>query len=248
MSPLRWTCKSTRQLAKALQGHWKEEQLFALEQARLSYQHYQEQILQCDERIAKQMTALESRLPGAAEQEKTYDLKTTGPKAPVLELRSELRRIVGVDLLQIPGVGPLTAQIVLSEVGTDMSHWPTEKHFASWLGLCPDHRISGGRILARSTRPVVNRARNALRIAVYSLERSKTGIGAKYRRLKGKLGAPKAIIAMAHHLARLIYRMIKFGQDYVEKGMEAYNAKYKQQRIHWLKKQAQELGMQVVAA
>lgn len=241
--------RATRQeLAKALHGHWKEEQLFALEQARLSYQHYQEQIFQCDERIEKQMKALESRLPGATEQEKTYVLKTTGSKTPVLGLSSELRRIVGVDLLKIPGVGPLTAQIVLSEIGTDMSHWPTEKHFASWLGLCPDHRISGGRILARSTRPVVNRARNALRIAVYSLERSKTGIGAKYRRLKSKLGAPKANVAMAHHLARMIYRMIKFGQDYVEKGMDAYNTKYKEQRIHWLKKQARELGMQVVAA
>jgi len=240
--------RATRQeLAKALQGHWKEEQLFALEQARLSYQHYQEQILQCDERIEKQMKVLESRLPGATEQQKTYEIKSTA-KTPVLELRSELHRIIGVDLLKIPGVGPLTAQIVLSEIGTDMSHWPTEKHFASWLGLCPDHRISGGRILARSTRPVVNRARNALRIAVYSLERSKTGIGAKYRRLKSKLGAPKAIVAMAHHLARLIYRMIKFGQDYVEKGMDAYNTKYKEQRIHWLRKQARELGIQLMAA
>jgi len=163
------------------------------------------------------MKALESRLPGAAEQEMTYVLKTTGSKTPVLELSSELRRIVGVDLLKIPGVGPLTAQIVLSEIGTDMSHWPTEKHFASWLGLCPDHRISGGRILARSTRPVVNRARNALRIAVYSLERSKTGIGAKYRRLKSKLGAPKAIVAMAHHPARMIYRMINSGRIRLKK-------------------------------
>lgn len=239
---------SRQELAQALQGHWKEEQLFALEQARLSYEHYQEQIAQCDQRIEKQMRALQSRLPGAAREKKTYALKDQEPKAPAFDLSSELRRIVGVDLLRIPGIGPLTAQVVLSEIGTDMSPWPTEKHFASWLGLCPDHRISGGRVLGRSTRPVVNRARNALRIAVYSLERSKTGIGAKYRRLKSKLGAPKAIVAMAHHLAKLIYRMIKYGQDYVEKGMEAYNAKYKEQRIHWLKKQARELGMQVIEA
>jgi len=138
--------------------------------------------------------------------------------------------------------------VVLSEVGTNMSPWPTEKHFASWLGLCPDHRISGGRILGRSTRRVANRARDALRLAAYALERSKSGLGAKYRRLKAKLGAPKAIVAMAHHLARLIYRMIKYGQDFVDKGIEAYEAKYRQTRIQWLKKQGKQLGLTFVEA
>lgn len=242
---------SHEQIALALEGHWKDEQLFALEQVRLSYAHYEEQIAQCDEQIQKQILSLQSRLPGPGKTEaqgKTYVLKPEAGQAPAFNLGQELQRIVGVDLTQIPSIGPLTAQVVLSEVGTDMSPWATEKHFSSWLGLCPDHRISGGRILGRSTRPVVNRARNALRIAAYTLERSKTGLGAKYRRLKRKLGAPKAIVAMAHHLARLIYRMIKFGQEYVEKGMEAYEAKYKEQRIQWLKKQAKELNMQLVAA
>ena len=158
----------------------------------------------------------------------------------------ELKRIVGVDLTQIDGIGAVTAQVVLSEIGTDMNRWPSEKHFASWLGLCPDHRISGGKILGRSTRPVVSRARNALRLAAYGLERSQSAIGAKYRRLKRKLGAPKAIVAMAHHLARLIYRMIKYGHDYVDKGMAAYEAKYRGHRLNWLKKQAQELNVQIL--
>jgi len=240
---------SLSDLARALTGHWKDEQLFILEQARLNYAHYQEQIAQCDLKIQEQLRSIQSRLPGApGPEQKTYVLQQDDSRPTPFNLSAELRRIVGVDLTTIPGVGPLTAQVVLSEVGTDMSAWATEKHFASWLGLCPDHRISGGRILGRSTRPVVSRARDALRIAAYTLERSKSGLGAKYRRLKHKLGAPKGVVAMAHHLARLIYRMIKYGQDYVEKGIEAYEAKYKEQRLQWLKKQAKELKMQLVAA
>ena len=168
-----------------------------------------------------------------------------GRKSKSFDLGVELKRVLGVDLTQIDGVGPVAAQVILSEVGTDMSRWRTEKHFASWLGLCPDHRISGGKILGRATRPVVSRARNALRLCAYTLTHSKSWLGAKYRRLKHKLGAPKAIVAMAHHLARLIYRMIKNGQDYVDKGMEVYEAKYRENRIKWLKKQAKELNLEL---
>ena len=245
-------------LVRALEGHFKTEQLFVLEQARLSYAHFQEQILQCEERIQQQMRAIESRLPEGAQPVAPEAAGVNPPAqrgAPRTQattgsfnLPNELRRIVGVDLTAIDGIGALTAQVVLSEVGTNMNPWPTEKHFASWLGLCPDHRISGGKVLARSTRPVVNRARHALRMAAYTLEHSHSALGAKYRRLKRKLGAPKAIVAMAHHLARLIYRMIKFGQEYSDKGMEAYEAKYREQRLRWLEKQAQELNLQLVAA
>jgi len=249
---------TTSQLAQALTGHWKDEQLFALEQARLSYAHYQEQILQCEERIQQQLRAVQSRLPEqpalsdpAAQQVPGPTGRKTPPAPPVgqtFNLQAELRRIVGVDLTAIDGIGSLTAQVILSEVGPDMQPWPTEKHFASWLGLCPDHRISGGKVLARSTRPVVNRARNALRMSAYTLEHSQSALGAKYRRLKRRLGAPKAIVAMAHHLARLIYRMIKYGQDYIDKGLAAYEAKYREQRLQWLEKQAKELNLKVVAA
>jgi len=249
---------TTSQLAQALTGHWKDEQLFALEQARLSYAHYQEQILQCEERIQQQLRAVQSRLPAqpslsdpAAQRVPGPTNRKTPPAPPAgqtFNLQAELRRIVGVDLTAIDGIGSLTAQVILSEVGTDMQPWPTEKHFASWLGLCPDHRISGGKVLARSTRPVVNRARNALRMSAYTLEHSQSALGAKYRRLKRRLGAPKAIVAMAHHLARLIYRMIKYGQDYIDKGLAAYEAKYREQRVQWLEKQAKELNLKVVAA
>ena len=116
------------------------------------------------------------------------------------------------------------AQTIISEVGVDMSRWKTEKHFASWLGLCPDNRISGDKVLKRSTRHVVNRASTALRLAASALLRSQSALGAKFRRLRSKLGAPKAITAMAHMLARLVYRMLKFGHDYVDRGVEFYEA------------------------
>ena len=248
-------------LARALEGHWKDEELFRLEQARLSYTHFQEQIQQCQERIQQQMRAIEGRcpvpnsvgpLPASAEaqvMDQGAEERAGGSKVSRSErfdLGAQLKRILGVDLTTIDGIGPVAAQVILSEVGSDMSRWPTEKHFSSWLGLCPDHRISGGKILGRSTRPVVSRARNALRLCAYTLTHSKSWLGAKYRRLKAKLGAPKAIVAMAHHLARLIYRMIKNGEEYVDKGMAAYEAKYRAQRIQWLRKQAEELHLELV--
>jgi len=226
-----------------------------LEQARLSYTHFQEQIQQCQQCIEQQIQAIQSRLPKVGAKPPSSQVscqnepavsQPANTKLPSFDLGAQLKRVLGVDLTQIDGVGPVAAQVILSEVGTDMSRWRSEKHFSSWLGLCPDHRISGGKILGRSTRPVVCRARNALRLCAYTLAHSKSWLGAKYRRLKSKLGAPKAIVAMAHHLARLIYRMIKNGEDYVDKGMEVYEAKYRAQRIKWLQKQAKEMNMELV--
>jgi transposase len=244
------------ELAAALQGHWKAEQLFILEQARLSFAHYINQMEECERRTQDHMRTLKSRLPqmtdhgavACAEVAKPASELPSDMKIFGFNLSAQLRRITGVDLTTIDGIGPITAQIVLSEIGTDMSPWPTEKHFASWLGLCPDHRISGGRVLGRATRPVVSRARNALRIAAYGLQHSKSALGAKYRRLKARLGAPKAIIALAHQLARLIYLMIKHGQEYVDKGVKAYEERFREQQVRWLEKKAQELNMKVVAA
>jgi transposase len=242
-------------LERALEGHWKQEELFVLEQARLSYTHFQEQIQQCQQCIEQQIQAIQSRLPKVGAKPPSSQVscqnepavsQPANTKLPSFDLGAQLKRVLGVDLTQIDGVGPVAAQVILSEVGTDMSRWRSEKHFSSWLGLCPDHRISGGKILGRSTRPVVCRARNALRLCAYTLAHSKSWLGAKYRRLKSKLGAPKAIVAMAHHLARLIYRMIKNGEDYVDKGMEVYEAKYRAQRIKWLQKQAKEMNMELV--
>ncbi len=223
-------------LERSLEGHWKEEELFRLEQARLSYAHFQEQLQQCQQRIEQQMQTIQGRVPLEGQGRAPRTMPTADKAAEPVPGQGDGRKSKSFDV---------AAQVILSEVGTDMSRWRTEKHFASWLGLCPDHRISGGKILGRATRPVVSRARNALRLCAYTLTHSKSWLGAKYRRLKHKLGAPKAIVAMAHHLARLIYRMIKNGQDYVDKGMEVYEAKYRENRIKWLKKQAKELNLEL---
>jgi len=159
-----------------------------------------------------------------------------------------MRRITGVDLTRIDGIDVMVAQTILSEVGFDMTRWKTEAHFASWLGLCPDNQISGDKVLARGTRRVVSRVATALRMAAITLMRSRTYLGAQYRRLRTKLGAPKAITAMAHRLARLVYRMLKYGQSYLDKGSEYYEQRYRNQQLHMLRKQAAKLGLQITAA
>jgi len=151
-------------------------------------------------------------------------------------------------LTRIDGIEVMVAQTVLSEVGLDMNRWKTEAHFSSWLGLCPDNRISGDRVLRRGTRRVINRAATALRMAATTLLRSPSYLGAQYRRLRTRLGAPKAITAMAHRLARLVYRMLKYGQQYVDKGMDHYDQKYRDQQIQSLKKKAAKLGLQLMPA
>jgi hypothetical protein len=142
----------------------------------------------------------------------------------------------------------MTAQTIISEVGLDMERWKTEAHFASWLGLCPHNAVSGGKVLRRGTRKVVSRAATAFRIAAFTLRRSDSYLGAQYRRFRGKLGAPKAITAMAHKLAVPFYRMLRFGQEYVDRGQQFYEEKYRQQQISLLNRKAAQLGFSVIPA
>jgi transposase len=166
--------------------------------------------------------------------------------APPFDMRSELYRITGIDGAQINGLDVLTAQTVMAEAGADLSAFPTEKQFTSWLGLCPTNEQSGGKILKRRTRKVVNRASGAFRNAATTLLRSPSYLGAQYRRLRTRLGAPKAITAMARKLACLFYRLIQHGQPYVDKGTEYYEARYRDQPIRSLAARAQKLGFQLV--
>jgi len=152
-----------------------------------------------------------------------------------------------VDLTRIDGVDVIVAQTLVSEVGLDMSRWKTEAHFASWLGLCPDNRISGDKVLARGTRHVLNRAANALRLGASTLLRSQTYLGAQYRRLRSKLGAPKAITAMAHRSPTRLSNAQAWSH-YVDKGAEYYEQRNRQQQIDFLKKKAAQLGLQVTPA
>jgi hypothetical protein len=217
-----------------------------LQQERNLYLIYQEQIAECDAALAVHLQSLDNKSEPGSQPPTTRAGKRAGSNAPTaFDLRGELYRTSGTDLTQIEGINIMNAQTIISEVGIDMSRFPSEAHFASFLGLCPDNQITGGKVLRRGTRHVENRASTALRMAASSLSRSKTYLGAKFRRLRARLGAPKAITAMAHMLARLVYRMLKYGEQYVDKGMNYYEEKYRDHEIRSIQKKAKELGLDV---
>ena len=167
--------------------------------------------------------------------------------APRFDVQGQLYRMTGVDLTRIDGVDGFTALKVTSEVGTDMTKWPSAKHFASWLGLSPNNRITGGRVISSKTKPSANRAAAALRLAANALHRSDSALGAFLRRKKAHLGAPpKAITATAHKLACIIYAMLRHGQQYVDAGAEYYERQYQQRALRAAKRRAAQLGYQLV--
>jgi transposase len=237
---------SREDIARSLEGNWRKELLFILQQELNLYQVYQEQIAECDTALAAHLQTLEDKVEPGSQPPAAKAGKKAGSNAPTsFDLRGELYRISGTDLTQIDGINIMNAQTIIAEVGVDMSRFPSEAHFASFLGLCPDNQITGGKVLHRGTRHVENRAATALRMAATSLWRSKTYLGAKFRRLRARLGAPKAITAMAHMLARLVYRMLRYGEQYLDKGMKYYEEKYREHEIRSIQKKAKDLGLVV---
>jgi transposase len=237
---------SQEEIAKSLEGNWRPELLFVLQQEVDMYDLYQRRVAECDQQLQKHLATFATTLSVQAPPKgKAKTKKATAKNAPRFDLSSELQRITGVDLTRIDGIDVMVSQTILSEVGLDMSRWKTEAHFSSWLGLCPDNRISGDKVLGRGTRRVVNRAATALRQAANTLLRSRSYLGAQFRRLRTKLGAPKAITAMAHRLAQLVYRMLKYGQAYVDKGTEYYEHRFREQQIQLLTRKAAKFGLQI---
>jgi len=251
--------RATRDMiAKSLEGTWQTDLLFVLQQEVAMYDAYQQRIAECDHALEQHLKGFADKVTDApldGEPSATTGARLrSGPKrrrkagshAPQFDLGRELHRISGVDLTRIDGIDVGVAQAVISEVGLDMTRWKTEAHFASWLGLCPDNRITGGKVIRKGTRHVVNRAATALRLAATTLLRSQSYLGGQYRRLRARLGAPKAITAMAHKLARLVYRMLKWGHEYVDKGLQYYENRHREQQVQLLKKRAAKLGLQIV--
>ncbi len=189
------------EIAKALQGTWRAEHLFALRQAVELYQFYHQQVALCDQQIKAHLETFADKSAGQPLPPKAHRHKKTNE--PRFDARTPLYRMAGVDLTTIEGIEENTALILLSEIGTDMHRWPSVKHFCSWLGLCPQHQISGGKVLSRRVRPGAHRVTVALRLAARSLHHSQSALGAFFRRMKARLGTPKAITATAHKLARL---------------------------------------------
>jgi transposase len=239
--------QATREeIARSLEGNWRKELLFILQQERNLYQIYQQQIAECDTALAAHLQTLDDKAEPGSKPPAAKAGKKAGSNAPTsFDLRGELYRISGADLTQIDGINIMNAQTIIAEVGVDMSRFPSEGQFASFLGLCPDNQITGGKVFRRGTRHVENRAATALRMAATSLWRSKSYLGAKFRRLRARLGAPKAITAMAHMLARLVYRMLRYGEQYVDKGMKYYEEKYREHEIRSIQKKAKDLGLAV---
>lgn len=240
---------SQTDIAAALTGDYRAEQLFILQQELQLYDIYQQQIKACDVEIEQLLNNFTDQVntdtnpPPKSKQRRT---KKPGSNTPEFDLHTHLYRISGVDFTQIPGLGTLNVLIILSEVGLDPSRFPSVKHFTSWLGLCPGSRITGGKVKSSKTRPVVNRAANAFRMAAQALSRSQSALGAFYRRMKTRLGAPKAITATAHKLARIFYHLWSRQQSYVDPGVEFYEQQYKERTLKQLQRKAHALGFDLV--
>ncbi len=239
------------EIVASLTGNWRAELLFALQQELEHYDFCQMQMRSCDQALQQQLKTIPTRPEQTTTNPRQPSERATKHKqvrgnAPRFGLAEELTRISGVDLTRVDGLNTLTIQTVISEVGLDMTRWKTENHFASWLGLCPHNDISGGKVLRRGTRHVVNRAATAFRMAALTLRNSDSYLGAQFRRFRAKLGAPKAITAMAHKLAVLFYRMLRFGQEYVDQGAILYQEKFRAQQLRLLEKKAAQLGLAVV--
>lgn len=248
-------CHNPEEVIEAsLVGNYRKEHLFSLKQALELYDYYTQKIAECDHQIEEHAKKLET----GCDTEKLNLLKNKSlanklkkPKKAKkheypFDLTSELIRITGVDLTKIPSIGASTALTIISEIGVDMSRWRSAKSFASWLGLCPGNKVSGGKKLSGKTKPCANRVAIALRNAANTLYRSACAFGAFLRRMKARLGSPKAITALAHKLAKLIYIMLKYGHEYVEKGVEFYEEMYQKRREASLKKKAKEMGYDLV--
>jgi transposase len=241
---------SEETIVQALTGDYRPEHLFTLKQSLASYRHYQKLMSACDREIEQQLKRFETRV-----DEKTKPLappkvrrKKLFSNEPNFDLRAHLYRIFGVDLTTVPGISALTAHAILSEIGPDLSKFQSASAFASWLGVCPHNDISGGKILSTKTRHVNNRATLAFRMAANALFRSQSPLGDFFRRMRAKLGAPKAITAAAHKLARIVFHLLSTRQAYDETILGKNERQYRARAEARLRAQAKALGYKVVAA
>lgn len=243
-------CKrSVAEIARALEGSYKAEHLFALRQALEAYDFYGRQMSECDqemERLYRQISPPPDAPNPPANPPPAPRHQRPRKNQAHFDLGTTLYQLTGVDLTAIPGIDALSAQTILGEVGLDMSHWPSVKHFASWLGLAPRHEKSGGKILRNRTLKNANRAATTLRLAAQALSRSNTALGAFYRRLKAKHGPAKANVATAHKLARIFFAMLKERKPYVELGVDYHTQQQQAHLLRYLSRKAKSLGMTLV--
>lgn len=249
---------SREEVARSLEGNWRADVLFELQQAVDSYRFAHRQMQECDVKLEAYLAVLPTRVIQVDEQpdlqlavggETKKPKKTKKPKgnAPALDLTAELKRILGVDLTSIDGIDVMTAQTICSELGADLSAFPTERHFASWLGLTPSKDISGGKVIGRSRRKVQNRVSMALRMSASTLLNSKSYLGGRYRHLRKHLPTHAAAVkAMAHYLALLVYRLMTKGQAWIDRGAAKFEQKRTERELSSLKSKALTQGFKLV--
>jgi transposase len=238
-------CKSSEDMiAKALTGTWKEEHLFALKQSLELYDFYSEQVATCDARIQSQYEAMKPRWEPSSEMAplETKPRRKKRKNEPASDIRADIIRLTGIDLAAVGGLGPNLAQTILSEIGTDMSKWATDKQFTSWLGLAPHNDISGGKVLRSRIFPTRNRAGQAFRQAAMAVARSSTAFGAYYRRKRAQGGPLFAQVATAHKIARTVYHLLKYHVQYEDMGVEGFEQKQRERDVNALRKKAAKLG------
>src|SRR5437867_5873821 len=241
-------CKRTEaQIARALYGNWRAEHLFALEQAVSLYETYQRHLRECDARLEAHLQTFEDKSGGEVLPRKPRQRRRANNDAR-FDVRQRLFDMAGVDLTLIEGIDEATALVILSELGTDMAKFPTVKQFTSWLGLCPQHQGSAGKIKSRRIRRGQNRAARALRLAGQGCHHAKNALGAFYRRIQTRAGGPKAVVATARKIAERVYRMLKYGESYVRQEMALAEEAYRLRVLNGLARKAQELGYQLLPA
>lgn len=233
---------------QSLVGNYRSEHLFTLRQSLQAYRHYQEMVLDCDREIEQHMSRLPDH-PGAGQP--------PGSPGPAqgrkrrknqfhMDMGTELRRVLGTDLTLVPGLNALTVHTLVTEIGTDLAGFPNAAAFCSWLALCPANKKSGGKVLSSRTRKSKSRVSLALRLAAQTLHRSQSYLGTYFRRMRARLGAPQAITAAAHKLARIVYHLISTRTAYDESVFAQQEQQLTQRREHHLRKQATTLGFQLI--
>ena len=233
---------SLEEIEQALTGSWRNEHLYVLGQALASFDHFQQQIHACDDEIERLLARWQSK---PARPLAPARRRSTHRNAVHTDLRAEMHRTLGVDVTTMPGMEAYSALRIVSEVGPDLRVFKSAAQFACWLGLCPGTKISGGKVLSGKTAKVANRAARAFRLAAQSVGRTQTALGAFYRRMRSRLGAPKALTATAHKMARQFYAMVTQGLDYTELGVHAYEQQYRDRLLRNLTRQAQALGFEL---
>jgi transposase len=238
-------CKSSvAEITKALTGNWQAVHLFILQQSLEIFDYYTNKVAVCDAELEQLYQAIESRgEPNAA----LPDLPRAKPGSksknePNFNVRAQMARILGVDLVAVMGLSASSVQTIISEIGTDMSKFPTVKHFGSWLGLAPHNDISGGKVLRSRTMKVRSRANQAFRDAAASVGRSDSAVGAYYRAMRARLGPQQAIVATAHKIARIVYHLLTTHEPYREEHAAEYEQKQRERELKHLTRRAQKLG------